>query len=145
MFSSQTGHVFFRRLYLYPCSNLLIRFLAVSFFLPFLSSYSLQAQNSVSVYIRPVCITPFFLPCLFSVEPWFNMTAGNSLHESTSRLGLHYALFSRVSFLLNLDSAWLPGMVCVNPHHDLVCITPFFLCFLCLLSARPWSNMTART
>jgi hypothetical protein len=49
--------------------QLLVRFLAVSFFLPFLSSYSLQAQISVSVYIRPVCITPFFLPCLFSVKP----------------------------------------------------------------------------
>jgi hypothetical protein len=30
---------------------------------------------------------------------------------------------SPVSPLLDLDSAWLPGIVCVNPHHDLVCIT----------------------
>jgi hypothetical protein len=38
---------------------------SASFFLPFLSSYSLQAQDSVSVYICPVCITMPFSPVSF--------------------------------------------------------------------------------
>jgi hypothetical protein len=43
---------------------------------------------------------------------------GFSLRESLSRLDAYNARFSCVSFLLNLDSARLPGIVCVNPHHD---------------------------
>jgi hypothetical protein len=38
-----------------------VRFLAVSFFLPF-SSYTVQARYSGSVYVRPVCINALFVP-----------------------------------------------------------------------------------
>jgi hypothetical protein len=85
---------------------------------------------------------PFFLPCLFcwtliqhdcqDIFAWIHITTWFALRP-----------FPPVSFMLNLDSTWLPGHICVNPHHDLVCITPFFLGFPCVFSAEPWFNTTA--
>ncbi len=70
--------------------------------------YTLQAQDSVSVYI--VCITmPFSLRESSSQLGLHNNALG--LRESSSRLGLHNnALSLPVSPLLDLDPAWLPGL-----------------------------------
>jgi hypothetical protein len=48
---------------------------------------------------------------LSCVNPYHDLLHNNAL-------GLHNNARFSVSPLLNLDSAGLPGMVCVNPHHD---------------------------
>jgi hypothetical protein len=94
--------------------------------------------------ILTVLCSSFLCPfvCLIAVPFSFRLLRAVSLQAPKSGFhlypsSLHYALFPPVSFLLNLDSTRLPGHICVNPHHDLVCITPFFLGFPCIFSAEP--------
>jgi hypothetical protein len=65
------------------------------------------------------------------------------LHVALTRLGLHYARFPPVSFLLNLDSTRLPGhrylpmVVCVKSLTRLGLHYALFPLFPCVFSAEP--------
>jgi hypothetical protein len=108
----------------------LVRFLAVPFSFHLFRAVSLQAPKS-GFLLYPSDL--HYALCLRVVLTRLGLHYALCLRVALTRLVLHYALFLPCLFLLNLDSTRLPGLVCVNPHPDLVCITPFFLLFLLCL------------
>jgi hypothetical protein len=84
-----------------------VHFLALFPFLPFSAIHLARTRNSVC--ICPICINALGLRETPSRPVLHNNAL--SLRESTSRLGLHNN-----------------ALDCVNPHHDLVCITMPLIC-----------------
>ncbi len=104
---------------------LFIRFLAVSFFLPFSQTILYKLDIRVSEYIQPVCINALGLRESLSRLVLHNNALG--LRESLSRLGLHnnalglrepssrLGLHTMPLFCpLFLSSVWLPSDL-LNP------------------------------
>jgi hypothetical protein len=141
--------------YLYPYPNLLIRFLAVSVFLPSSSSCFLTGSKvrfpftSVRFALCPLFACCFNMTC-FALCPFFCVLLQHDLVYITPFLcvllqhGLVcitpvFLYFPPCLFLLNLDSTRLPGhrylpmIVCVNSFHD------FCLLFLSSVELPPVS------